>query len=47
VIYYKDIPEPGTIFILIYLKEETMRAETIDFLMERGYVEGVHFLLVS
>lgn len=47
VIYYKDIPEPGTIFILIYLKEETMRAETIDFLEEKGYEEGRDFLLVS
>jgi glycosyltransferase involved in cell wall biosynthesis len=47
VIYYKDIPEPGTIFILIYLKEETMRAETIGFLLDRGYEEGVNFLLVS
>jgi glycosyltransferase involved in cell wall biosynthesis len=47
VINYKDIPEPGSIFILVYLKEEIMRAETTDFLMDRGYEEGVHFLLVS
>jgi hypothetical protein len=47
VVFYKDIPEPGIVFILIYLKEQTMRAETCRFLIQRGYVEGEHFLLVS
>lgn len=47
VIYYKDIPEPGKIFILVYLKEEKMRSKTVKYLNERTYKEGVDFLLVS
>ncbi len=47
VIFYKDLPEPGEIFILVYLKEETMRSETVKFLSNKGYKEGMHFLLAS
>jgi glycosyltransferase involved in cell wall biosynthesis len=47
VMYYKDIPNPDTIFILVYLKEETMRADTIRFLLQRGFREGVNFVLAS
>ena len=47
VIYYEDIPSPNNVFVLVYLKEETMRANTVAFLESRGFVEGKSFLLVS
>ena len=47
VIFYKDIASGQEIFILIYLREETMRAKTQQFLKHRGYVEGQNYLLVS
>lgn len=47
VIYYKNIPSPQEIFILVYLKEETMRAKTQQFLGQKGFIEGEHYLLVS
>ena len=47
IIYYKDIPTPKETFILIYLKEESMRANTVNFLTERGFKEGKNYLLVS
>ncbi len=47
VIYYKNIPLPDEVFILIYLKEENMRAETIEFLENKGFEEGISYLLVS
>ena len=47
VVYYEDIPEPGKLFILVYLKEQTMRLNTVEFLKNRGYEEGVNFLMVS
>jgi len=47
IIYYKDIPSPEKIFVLVYLKEETMRTNTISFLKEKGFVAGENYLLVS
>lgn len=47
VIHYEDLPHAPGAFILVYLKEETMRRETVDFLEQRGYVEDEHYLLVS
>jgi glycosyltransferase involved in cell wall biosynthesis len=47
VLHYEEIPDAGKIFILVYLKPEKMREETEQFLIERGYQEGRHFLLVS
>jgi glycosyltransferase involved in cell wall biosynthesis len=47
VIYYKDIASPKDIFILVYLKEETMRTNTRFFLEEKGFHEGKNYLLVS
>ena len=47
IIYYKNIPSPREIFILVYLKEETMRINTKQFLEEKGFIEGVNYLLVS
>ena len=47
IIYYKNISSPEEIFVLVYLKEATMRSETKQFLKEKEFVEGEHFLLVS
>lgn len=47
IIYYKDIPSPREIFVLVYLKEETMRINTINFLEDHGFREGENFILVS
>lgn len=47
VIFYKDISSPKDMFILVYLKEETMRTNTQRFLEEKGFIEGGNFLLVS
>ena len=47
VIHYRDLPTERNIFILVYLKQETMRLETTQFLNELGYQEGKHYLLVS
>lgn len=47
IIYYENIPSPRDIFILVYLKEETMRKNTQLFLEGRGFIEGENYLLVS
>ena len=47
VLYYEEIPSPGKIFILVYLKQESMRSNTCDFLQARGYAPGKDYLLVS
>lgn len=47
VVYYSDIPAPGKIFILSYIKQMNARDEIQDFLHSRGYEEGLNYLLVS
>ena len=47
VIYYDEIPLPGELFILTYIKQMDARDEIQDFLHSRGYEEGVNYLLVS
>lgn len=47
VLHYEEIPAPGNIFILVYLKQEVMRAHTCQFLHDRGYVPGKNYLLAS
>lgn len=47
IIYYKNLPSPQDIFILVYLKEETMRAKTQQFLEENNFMEGRDYLLLS
>lgn len=47
VLHYEAIPPPGNIFILVYLKQEVMRANTCAFLHDRGYVHGRDYLLAS
>lgn len=47
VINYKNIPSSEEIFILVYMKQENARSEIQNFLVSRGYREGVNYLLVS
>ena len=45
--YYQDIPPPGELFILTYIKQMNARKEIQEFLNGRGYKEGFNYLLVS
>ncbi len=45
--YYQDIPSPDEIFVLTYIKQVEAREEIREFLPQRGFVEGINFLLVS
>jgi glycosyltransferase involved in cell wall biosynthesis len=47
VIYYKELPEAGTFFILTYIRQMNNREKIQSFLEDRGYVEGESYLLVS
>jgi len=47
VVYYSEIPPPGELFILTYIKQMDARDEIQKFLHSRGYEEGVNYLLVS
>ncbi len=47
VIYYKDIPNPGHLFILCYIKEDKARKQIQEFLKARDYHLGIDYLLVS
>ncbi len=47
VIYYQDISSSDNFFVLVYLKEETMRLNTITFLEKKGFVEGKNYLLIA
>lgn len=47
VIYYQDLPEAGSCFVLTYIRQMNNRERIQEFLEERGYVDGVNYLLVS
>jgi len=47
VMYYLDIPDPDKIFILIYIAQMDAKVKIQEFLHERGYREGLNYLLVS
>ncbi len=47
VIYYNEIPSSKEIFILTYIKQMDAREEIQDFLHDRGYIEGLNYLLIS
>lgn len=46
-IYYEDLPESGTMFILSYIRQMDNREKIQTFLESRGYMEGIDYLLVS
>lgn len=45
--YYKDLPDAGAIFILTYIRQMNNREKIQAFLEKRAYVEGKSYLLVS
>ena len=47
VFYYEDIPSPEKIFVLTYIKQKEAREEIREFLPQKGFTEGVNFMLVS
>jgi len=47
IVYYNEIPPPDKVFILTYIKQMNARDEIQDFLHNRGFQEGVNYLLVS
>ena len=46
-IYYEDLPESGSMFILTYIRQMDNREKIQAFLESRGYEEGKKYLLVS
>jgi len=46
-VYYNEIPPPGKLFILTYIKQMNARDEIQDFLHSKGYQQGLNYLLVS
>ena len=46
-IYYEDLPESGSLFILTYIRQMDNRERIQAFLEGLGYVEGKDYLLVS
>jgi glycosyltransferase involved in cell wall biosynthesis len=46
-LYYKDLPKAGSCFVLTYIRQMENRLRIQRFLEERGYREGIDFLIVS
>ena len=47
VIYFKNLPPPGSCFVLVYMKHQKIRAEIQSYLHLEGFEEGKNYLLVS
>ena len=47
VLYYKDLPVSGSMFILTYIRQMDNREKIQVFLEGKGYMEGKDYLLVS
>lgn len=47
VIYYQDLPEAGSMMILSYIRQMDNRDRIRAFLQDKGYREGVDFIMVS
>jgi hypothetical protein len=45
--YYKDLPEVGSLFVLVYVKQKLMRTKVEVYLIGKGYEEGRDFLFCS
>lgn len=46
-IHYLDIEKPGKYFILSYVSNRGQREKIRNYLLQKDYLEGIHFLLVS
>ena len=47
IIYYEDLPQAGSIFVLTYIRQMDNREKIMAFLEGRNYKEGQDYLLVS
>ena len=47
VTFYKDIPNPGKMFIVSMVTNTGAGEQIREFLLERNYVEGKHFILMG
>lgn len=47
IVYYEDIPLPGNVFILVYMKNQDAKIKIRKFFNSRFYLEGKHFIFVS
>ncbi len=47
VYFYKEIPSSEKIFVLTYIRQMNAKEEIRDFLLQKGFIEGKNFLLVS
>ena len=46
-IYYKDIPLPGTVVIVSYVRDRKGKTEIASYLTARAYTEGIDFFLMT
>ncbi len=46
-LYYRDLPPKGQLYILVYVKQEVMRINIEKFLLKNSYSEGQDFIFVS
>ena len=47
VYFYKEIPSSEKIFVLTYIRQMNAKEEIRRFLLQKGFIEGKNFLLVS
>ena len=47
VVFYEDLPDAGSHFILTYIRQMDNRERIQEFLEGKGYREGIDYLLVS
>ena len=47
ILFYKDIPKKGDMFILVYVKQSEMRKNVETFLLQKGFTEGENYLFIS
>jgi len=47
VLYYKDIPTAGEVFILVYVRQWHAKEDIKQFLNEKSYIEGKNYLMIS
>ena len=47
VLYYQDLPNPGEMFILVYVRQWHAKDQITRFLNEKGFAEGKDYLLTS
>ena len=47
ILYYEDLPKAGSLFILTYIRQMDNRSRIQEFLEDKGYREGIDYLLVS